>query len=528
MNKIYKVIWSKVKNQYVVVSELAHSNGKQSRTSRNSIRSRIAALVVCGAIAAFGVFSAVPNSAYAETGGKATESQYIAIAVSDDNDRWGDERKFGNYTYQRQTVTINGSQKQYWVREGYDISVVYDKRYDGADDSSAYIIDAKKNDQYNQSSDQGLLQAYQTTTSKGQITTLTGVNIEDLNTGVYGGASNAGGVKTSSDFGYHIKVNGLNQDADGYIKVSDDLDGAGSGENPGVYGNTNFETYFSHNVTLENDGTYSYTHGNEKVTVPTNKVYSIDGKLGVFTDAKGNLYTGDVYGDHNEILLSAVGEGNQIYSYWGTKVNDPTQTIGNMTVQDYNSDRKKLQDQAAAYHGDDITNIAVGGENNNGTISLNRVGQYNDQTGKYETTDPVPGTITVTSTGGNGGSGAEHDVKIKFSNTKNPDGFTVEAGSKVEATEFEDGKVSKLSINGEDYAIGGGETYTAGNGIAIDDENDNKISVRLKDDETNLTVDDTGLALNKDLAVDSVTAGETAINTNGLTVGGTTLEEQHM
>lgn len=52
MNKIYKVIWSKVKNQYVVVSELAHSNGKQSRTSRNSIRSRIAALVVCGAIAA--------------------------------------------------------------------------------------------------------------------------------------------------------------------------------------------------------------------------------------------------------------------------------------------------------------------------------------------------------------------------------------------------------------------------------------------------------------------------------------------
>lgn len=52
MNKIYKVIWSKVKHQYVVVSELAHSNGKQSRTSRNSIRSRIAALVVCGAIAA--------------------------------------------------------------------------------------------------------------------------------------------------------------------------------------------------------------------------------------------------------------------------------------------------------------------------------------------------------------------------------------------------------------------------------------------------------------------------------------------
>ena len=77
MNKIYKVIWSKVKNQYVVVSELAHSNGKQSRTSRNSIRSRIAALVVCGAIAAFGVFGAGPNSAFAAGVGTMTDSKYI-------------------------------------------------------------------------------------------------------------------------------------------------------------------------------------------------------------------------------------------------------------------------------------------------------------------------------------------------------------------------------------------------------------------------------------------------------------------
>ena len=464
MNKIYKVIWSKVKNQYVVVSELAHSNGKQSRTSRNSIRSRIAALVVCGAIAAFGVFNTLPNSVYAaESGGIAKESQYIAIAIDGDGTHALNEVERDGYSYYKQKVKINNQTKYYYVREGYDISVVYDKRYDGANDESAYIIDAKKNNQYNASSDQGLLQAYQTTTSKGKITTLTGVNIEDLNTGVYGGASNSPSVDTPSDFGYHIKVNNLggiySKDEDGYIKVSDDLDGTASGTKPaGTWGNTNFETYFSYDVKLENDGTYSYTHGNEKVTVPTNKVYSIDGKLGVFTDAKGNLYTGDVYGDNNEILLSAVGEGNKIYSYWGTKVNDPTQTIGNMTVQDYNSDRKKLQDQAAAYHGDDITNIAVGGENNNGTISLNRVGQYNDQTGKYETTDPVPGTITVTSTGGNGGSGAEHDVKIKFSNTKNPDGFSVDAGSKVEAVTGDNGKVSQIKINGVDYTLGTGGT----------------------------------------------------------------------
>ena len=202
MNKIYKVIWSKVKHQYVVVSELAHSNGKQSRTSRNSIRSRIAALVVCGAIAAFGVFNTLPNSVYAaESGGIAKESQYIAIAIDGDGTYASNKVERDGYSYYKQKVKINNQTKYYYVREGYDISVVYDKRYDGANDESAYIIDAKKNNQYNASSDQGLLQAYQTTTSKGKITTLTGVNIEDLNTGVYGGASNSPSVETPSDFG---------------------------------------------------------------------------------------------------------------------------------------------------------------------------------------------------------------------------------------------------------------------------------------------------------------------------------------
>lgn len=46
MNRIYKVIWSKVKNQYVVVSELAHSNGKQStKAEKSSISGSLRAMV---------------------------------------------------------------------------------------------------------------------------------------------------------------------------------------------------------------------------------------------------------------------------------------------------------------------------------------------------------------------------------------------------------------------------------------------------------------------------------------------------
>ena len=475
MNRIYKVIWSKVKHQYVVVSELAHRDGKRSSaatTSRATWRALAVALMLTSSLAA------VPYMGYALDGGTATQSQYIAVAMEPEDGaghyeshfKWGEgwvkewvpdnSRKFGNYTYYLQTVTVNGEPKQYWVREGYDITVTQNQaRYPSINQGTDYIIDAQKNEDYTEQSDQGLLQAYQTTTSAGDITTLTGVNIEDLNTGVYGGASNTAGVETPSNWGYHIQVGGTGSDSEGYLKVSDDLDGTSSGRPAGATGNTNFDTYFSHNVTLQN-GVYVYTDREGKtVNVPTNKVYSIDGELGVFTDANGNLYTGDVYGDNNEILLSGVGEGNQIYTYWGTKLTDPTQTIGNMTVEHYNKDRIELQQQSAAYHGDDIKDITVNQNENGGSFSFNRLGKYNKNTGKYEDADPA-GVITIKNTATSGKSG--NDVAIEFSN--GTDSFTVQAGSKVEGTtgEASGDTLTGLSINGVDYKLGGGKSVTSG------------------------------------------------------------------
>ena len=493
MNRIYKVIWSKVKHQYVVVSELAHRDGKRSSaatTSKATWRALAAALMLTGSLAA------VPYTGYALDGGTATQSQYIAVAMEPDDGAghwnrywdWGQmeyikewvpdsSREFGNYTYHLQTVTVNGEPKQYWVREGYDITVTPDtSRYPSINAGTDYIIDAHKNEDYTAESDKGLLQAYQTTTSEGKITTLTGVNIEDINTGVYGGASNTAGVESPSSWGYHIQVGGLDADEQRFLKVSDDLDGV-NGDPAGVGDNTNFDTYFSHNVTLQNNGTYAYTNRQGKtVEVPINKIYSIDGQLGVFTDAQGNLYTGDVYGDNNEILLSGVGEDNQIYTYWGTKVNDPTQTIGNMTVGQYNLDRIKLQNQSKAYHGDDIEDITIVDKSDNGgSFSFNRVGKYNEESGEYEAAAPA-GTITVKNTA-NSGNG--EDFAIEFSN--GTDSFIVKAGSKVEGTtgEASGDTLTGLSINGVDYKLGGGKTYSEGKGIVISDDDSNTISVDI-------------------------------------------------
>lgn len=62
MNKQYKIIWSKVKHCYVVVSELAKNNGKAASTHIQSGRTlgvALSVLALCTGLAA-GVNAATP------------------------------------------------------------------------------------------------------------------------------------------------------------------------------------------------------------------------------------------------------------------------------------------------------------------------------------------------------------------------------------------------------------------------------------------------------------------------------------
>ena len=75
MNRIYKVIWSKVKHQYIVVSELAHRDGKRSSVAGKSVKTMLAVCALCGA-AMLGGYG-MPN-VYA-AGADTLSWQYIAI-----------------------------------------------------------------------------------------------------------------------------------------------------------------------------------------------------------------------------------------------------------------------------------------------------------------------------------------------------------------------------------------------------------------------------------------------------------------
>ena len=505
MNKIYKVIWSKVKHQYVVVSELAHSNGKQSRTSRNSIRSRIAALVVCGAIAAFGVFSALPNSAFAATNdvGVAKESQYVAIFAQTSYFKphdLADTKTIGDYTYKLQK--LEGTNNWYYVRDGYTIEQVEGKRFPEAQKTAQ--IQAIKSPN---ASTEGLLQSNRVLLSTPGQSTVLGDTLQKADVGVYMGATNEGGTLTPSSWNYYIQKNdGSYIDAGGanfdkyFVEAIKQADGTYQ---------VNGKTVSSENLYVINDQIYLGTNG-EGEALYKYKEDANNLKLGAFV-VDGQVYTKNVFGKYNEVLMSAQ-QGNTYYSYWAADTYDADAPM-QLTQGQYKYIVDTMWGNDTYLASSDVSQVKVEQTTepgkNGGTISLIQQGDYhegvNGEDGYYENNKTVPGAITVTSEGGTGGTGQANDVKIKFSNAENTDGFTVEAGSKVEATEFEDGKVSKLSINGENYAIGGGETYTNGNGIAIDENDKNKISVvtgnglGIEDGKvvakagTNVTIDENGI-----------------------------------
>lgn len=184
-------------------------------------------------------------------------------------------------------------------------------------------------------------------------------------------------------------------------------------------------------------------------------MYVIGNTLGVFVDDMGKLYTGNVYGDNNEVLMTAVGENNKYYSYWGAEIEDPKTTIGKMTISEYNMDRQEIINDVKGIYGDNIKDIQITPlkSTNGGSISLKRNGQYDESSDSYKGDYFVPGTVEITSMGGFEGK----DIKIKVANKNNKgeeNSFTINAGSKVIANEGKEGdELESLSINGKTFNI---------------------------------------------------------------------------
>lgn len=463
MNKIYKVVWNTVRNCYVVGSELISSKSGRHSTSNgksSSLKVTLTVLALCGMTA----LGSGVAPAYAADAGTAVASQYVAVLVNTDNNyyytSWGrkvqysDTRDFDGHSYHKETV----SGETYWVRDGYSIKYEENERYPGARKDN--IIKAYKTDSYEDSSDKGLLKSNQIMIESAGISTLTGVDLDNVSGGTYVGATNSGSTTTPSSFNYMIKDdNGTYVDA----------------------GNANFSKRFK-DATKNTDGTYSY---NGEV-IANDNLYVVNDQVGVFLTSGGKVYTGKVFGANNEVLMTTKSDSGTMYSYWGADTPDPNTKLADMTIGQFNQALEKVNNNSKAVAGDTIKEIKTTAKTDGGgTIDLVRRGQYNSATGQYEGKHKVGSGITITSHGGTNGE----DVKINFSNGTT--GFDVAAGSKVEAIKATESTtdittdITGLKINGKTYNIKTGQTYTAGDNISI---NGNEISAT--DTDTTYTAGD--------------------------------------
>lgn len=535
MNKIFKVIWNEARNAYVVVSEIAKNHGSKSCSTKKLLAMLIATGVMT--CASFDVLAAEPAAT------ATVASQYVALkaaafaegkptrynksswdkdfeSLAEATKEWNAQRTYGkkllgDYTYKYDNV--NG----YWVREGYVLTVDENGgKYTQLSDNAIRADVAYTGTGV----PEGILQSVTSTVARNGVVTHSGDSLQKVTAGSYAGVSNSGGTEVAGSWNYIINDSSWENSGaeykDGYVDLVD-LKGD---KMPRGFRTTDSGLNWD-----EVKQTYTY----QGKAVDYRNMYVIDGRLGVFTNYDGSeVYTGTVYGKHNEILMT-VKDNGKFYSYWAASVTDPSATMETYPVSKYNSDLAVIDKNITDLNKDIIKEVTLTKDTNSAIIGLVRNG------GKA-----VDGAITVTSGGGTEGK----DTFVKISNAADTEGKNFATGSKVEAI-VDNGATTGIKINGQDYTIKSGSkvsvtqnaaektttitvddkatiitdtdtTYTEGDGIAIDKNNKNAISVKLNKDEKNLVVDGSGLALNTALTgIQSITgAGEGKISFEGATV----------
>lgn len=362
---------------------------------------------------------------------------------------------------------------------------------------------------------EGILQSVTSTVAHNGVVTHSGDSLQKITAGSYAGVSHGGGPEVAGSWNYIIQDSSWKSSGaeyqNGYVDLIDNKMPKG------------FKTIGSELEWDEAKQTYTY----QGKAVDYRNMYVIEGKLGVFTNFDGSeVYTGTVYGKHNEILMT-VKDNGKFYSYWAASVTDPSVTMETYPVSKYNSDLAVIDKNITDLNKDIIKEVTLTKGDDSAIIRLVRNGG-----------NAVDGAITVTSGGGTDGSGADNDTFVKISNAADTKGKTFATGSKVEVNGPKNA-ITGIKVNGVDYAINNkvytaganvnidennvisatDTTYTAGNGIAIDKTNQNAISVKLKEGENNLEVTEAGLALKKNLTVNRVAAGNFYMSTAGIGYG---------
>lgn len=449
MNKVFKVIWNEARNAYVVVSEIAKNHGSKSCSTKKLLAMLIATGVMT--CASFDVLADEPSAA------QTAQSQYVAFAPTTSSFPDEYEQTIDGHKY------IYDVANQYWVREGYILVLEQNAKLHTPLSTNGRAADVA----YTGGGDTSrILQSVTSLVSASGTVTNMGESLNSINASAYAAVSHSGGTKVAGTWNYIIEDSSWKDSVApgnykyGYVDLVDSKLPKG------------FKTAEDPNTELTwNDTKQCYTYKGNPVDY--SNIYVIDGKIGVFTNKDGSkVYTGNVFGKNNEVLMTVKDADNKFYSYWASEVTDPSATMQSYRMADYEKDLSVLLENEKKLYRNDIKEVTLTKDENSATISLLR-------NGDTEAGAPVTGAITVTSGGGTEGS----DTFVKISNgTANQ---TFATGSKVEVNGPADA-ITGIKVNGVDYTI------KQGSGVKVEQDAANKTTtITVDGNATTITDTDT-------------------------------------
>ena len=334
MNKIFKVVWSKVKHCYVVVSEIAKNTisggARRCRMGKVSLAAAMAAAVLTGSFA-------MPNSAWAETG-EAPADSYVAI--HNNGFDYISELERDNY----ELVDVGGT--YFYVRKGFHVTGHETK-------NNQVIITEVSADP--SALNTNALQSTKTSvdnifiSDKVVATTRRGYYLKTTDTQTYAAVTNAGGTtayvqkltdgdkdSASNLYGYKIVVNNneitdkFNEwnNTNGKVVKAEYRDGRYYYDGKEVNVKSIYYLTSTH-FTGENSKDWS--------GVTTTDPYVFLYNSGTTNAPKYEVYNGVVYGYNGEVLSTGVDGAGNIYTYWASESNDLYTPVTKMTVSELNT-----------------------------------------------------------------------------------------------------------------------------------------------------------------------------------------------
>ena len=489
MNKIFKVVWSKVRNCYVVVSEIAKNTvsgvGKRNRVKRFSMGATLAAVALTSSfflpsvgLAAVTALETAKPEYYIAIGGADKKKNPFAnnanTGITTSNNQTYIEVQVGDQTFKYiyTTVTVNGQPSHYWIRDGFGVKAITKGYHPAASELTLDLYKIPGTD----ATYEGMSMSGEHTLVPTSVTTaVNGTALEQINYVQYAALTNSGGTGVLKSYNYFINRNGQYVDVGGsdtelqknfYVFKADEfnaLTGKYTFKGQDVEYDNVYEVGGRIGVFLNKEYYETSGYGWNQVTD-----YAYTTNKDSFELGEGyEVYGGTVYGKYNEILLSGYNSITKKWStVWAAEITDQQATVESMTLNEFNEILHHLHEEDVKLANEGIvkTKITSGVDTHlteNNTISnggsINLVNKVGNQ---------VPG-FTMQSLGGTGGNYDDTYIRVKDADGKY---FDLKTGTVVVANdgvEYETGaSLTSLTVNGNRYTISGGGVSSDTNKIA--------------------------------------------------------------